>query len=160
MSRKDFLIEKLQLQSHPEGGFYRETYRSKGVVDFDGERSFSTCIYFMLTSDGFSAFHRIRQDEIWHFYEGSAVLIHMISPEGDYSSVRVGADLAKGEEFHFVVPAEYWFAITPKFDDPKQVSAWFCKDVSNDEPIEDQKDCLRWFTHIQSDGNRFKNTVK
>ena len=110
MSRKDFLIEKLQLQSHPEGGFYRETYRSKGVVDFGGERNFSTCIYFMLTSDGFSAFHRIRQDEIWHFYEGSAVLIHMISPEGDYSSVRVGADLAMGEEFHFVVPAEYWFA--------------------------------------------------
>ena len=52
------------------------------------------------------------------------------------------------------------FAITPKFDDPKQVSAWFCKDISNDEPLEDQKDCLRWFTHIQSDGNRFKNTVK
>ena len=110
MSRKDFLIEKLQLQSHPEGGFYRETYRSKGVVDFGGERNFSTCIYFMLTSDGFSAFHRIRQDEIWHFYEGAAVLIHMISPEGDCSSVRVGADLAMGEKFHFVVPAEYWFA--------------------------------------------------
>jgi len=72
------IIKQLDLKPHPEGGFFKETYRSSGSIkadsldaSYNGERNYSTCIYFLLTSDNFSAFHRIKQDEIWHFYDGS-----------------------------------------------------------------------------------------
>ena len=71
------IITQLILEPHPEGGYFRETYRSHEEIsevnlgqDFNGKRNFSTCIYFLLTSDSFSALHRIKQDEIWHFYTG------------------------------------------------------------------------------------------
>ena len=69
------LINKLNLQAHPEGGYYKETYRSKGIIetsslsqDIESERNYSTAIYFLLAKNQFSAFHKIKQDEIWHFY--------------------------------------------------------------------------------------------
>jgi len=69
------IIKKLGLEPHPEGGYFKETYRSEEEIDegslsasFNGKRAVSTCIYFLLTSNDFSAFHRIQQDEIWHFY--------------------------------------------------------------------------------------------
>lgn len=111
------IIEKLRLIPHPEGGYYNETYRSTGLIDeknlgneYSGERSYSTCIYFLLTSDSFSAFHRIHQDEIWHFYSGSPIKIHMISEEGEYSNVVVGNDFDKGFLPQFVVKGGCWFA--------------------------------------------------
>jgi hypothetical protein len=116
MSREQ-LIKLLDLLPHPEGGFYKETYRSKGKLtqnclghEFQGVRNYSTCIYFMLTSGEFSAFHRIKQDEIWHFYEGSPVELHMISKEGIHSKVKIGMDFEKGQRPQFVVPSGYWFA--------------------------------------------------
>ena len=70
------LLVKLDFMPHPEGGFIKETYRSVGEINegsldqqYKGKRNYSTCIYFLLTSDNFSAFHRIKQDEIWHFYD-------------------------------------------------------------------------------------------
>ena len=111
------LIDFLKLSPHPEGGFYRETYRSELQIaeqelpdTFIGERSCSTCIYFLLTGEAFSSFHRIRQDEIWHFYLGDPVLIHMLSPEGTYSMVTISRDIRNGHFLQFVVPAGYWFA--------------------------------------------------
>lgn len=84
--RVAYLTEKLQLQEHPEGGYFKEVYRSNEQIPknalpdrFAGERSFGTSIYFMLTSDSFSAFHKINQDEIWHFYEGSTIELHMLN---------------------------------------------------------------------------------
>ena len=72
------IIRTLQLKPHPEGGYFRETYRSTGEIlpdslsaEFSGKRNYFTCIYFLLTSETFSAFHRIIQDETWHFYDGS-----------------------------------------------------------------------------------------
>ena len=113
------IIKDLDLQPHPEGGYFRETYRSVGEIgheslgnDYSGSRSYSTCIYFLLTSDTFSAFHKINQDEIWHFYDGSPVKIHMISEDGEYSHVIVGRDFSKGEKPQFVVPGHCWFAAT------------------------------------------------
>lgn len=109
MKRKGQLVEKLQLMPHPEGGFYRETYRSAGMISaYGGIRSFSTAIYFMLTPDSFSAFHKIHQDEVWHFYEGDPICIHMISTDGEYSKVLMGA----GDEMHyqFIVPGGTFFA--------------------------------------------------
>lgn len=119
MNLVDQIIRKLDLKPHPEGGFFRETYRSEGVInsdsldpDYKGERNYSTCIYFLLTSDVFSAFHRIRQDEIWHFYDGSPILIHVITQDGEYSKTVIGRDIDRGEIPQFVVPGGSWFAAT------------------------------------------------
>lgn len=108
------LIEKLHLQKHPEGGYFRETYRCKEKITllpdvYKGERNCSTSIYFLLTSESFSAFHRIHQDEIWHFYTGAPITIHMITFEGTYSFVTLGNDMNGGEVFQFVVPGGCWF---------------------------------------------------
>ncbi|MDO6738645.1 cupin domain-containing protein [Wenyingzhuangia sp. 2_MG-2023] len=111
------IIKQLNLQPHPEGGYFKETYRSQGsiskenlTIEFSGDRNYSTAIYFMLTSDTFSAFHKINQDEFWHFYKGSPIKLHMISPEGMYTNVWIGNNFEKGEVPQFVVPAQYWFA--------------------------------------------------
>ncbi|MGA9269892.1 MAG: cupin domain-containing protein [Lutimonas sp.] len=116
-SRISQIIEKLELEPHPEGGYFKETYRSSGEIeektlgpDFKGKRNFSTCIYFLLTSNDFSAFHRIKQDEIWHFYDGSPIRLHVIAPSGEYSKHRIGRELALGETPQLVVPAGCWFA--------------------------------------------------
>lgn len=117
MTEIDKIIKTLQLKPHPEGGYFREVYRSKGFInktslpsEFSGKRSYSTAIYFLLTSDSFSAFHRINQDEIWHFYKGSPIKLHVISDQGDYSSVIIGNNLEKQETLQYIVPAKYWFA--------------------------------------------------
>lgn len=111
------LIQQLGLQKHPEGGYFKETYRSKGEIpknvlsdQFTGSRNYATGIYFLLTSDSFSAFHKIHQDEMWHFYQGAPVTIHMISPEGNYRFQELGPNLDGGQLPQFVVPGEYWFA--------------------------------------------------
>lgn len=108
------IIKQLNLQPHPEGGYFKETYRSQGSIskenltlEFSGDRNYSTAIYFMLTSDTFSAFHKINQDEFWHFYKGSPIKLHMISPEGMYTNVWIGNNFEKGEVPQFVVPAQY-----------------------------------------------------
>ena len=111
------IINHFNLQKHPEGGYFKEVYRSKGAIlednlaeYFEGNRNYCTSIYFLLTSDKFSAFHKINQDEIWHFYKGSSLKLHMISPEGVYSFVNIGNDFTNNEVFQFTVPAHYYFA--------------------------------------------------
>ena len=111
------LIAELDLQAHPEGGFFKETYRSLGEINadglsskFTGSRSFSTCIYFLLTSDTFSAFHKINQDEIWHFYLGSPIKLHTISPDGVHMEHIIGNDIKSQQKPQLVVPKEHWFA--------------------------------------------------
>lgn len=105
------------MEPHPEGGWYRETYRSQEVVTasalphgFDGNRNLCTAIYFLLTKDAFSAFHRIRSDEMWHFYAGDGLVIHELSSDGSYTPHQLGADLSNGESFQTVIPAGSWFA--------------------------------------------------
>jgi len=110
-------IQRLDLQAHPEGGFYRETHRSGmcfpgdgGSAVFPAGRSHSTAIYFLLEQGNFSAFHRIRSDEIWHFYVGDGLLIHVIDADGEYSCLQLGANLPEGQLPQAVVPAGCWFA--------------------------------------------------
>ena len=74
------LIKQFQLQPHPEGGYYKETYRSPEIIpdqilsrQFKGDRAYSTAIYFLLEQGNFSAFHRIESDEVWHFYAGQTL---------------------------------------------------------------------------------------
>lgn len=117
MLTKEQLIKRLNLQKHPEGGYFKETYRSEITIpgfslplEFESARSVSTCIYFMLTSDEFSAFHKVNQDEAWHFYTGNTILLHIISPEGEYSNIKIGSDFSSDETPQFIVPAQHWFA--------------------------------------------------
>lgn len=111
------LIKHFDLQSHPEGGYFKETYRSKEEIlskdlgeGFEGNRNYCTSIYFLLTSDKFSAFHKISQDEIWHFYTGTTLKLHQISPDGEYSFVMIGNDFTNGEVPQYTVPAHHYFA--------------------------------------------------
>ena len=113
------LITKLKLQPHPEGGWYRETYRATESLPsnalperFDGQRSHATAIYFLLNSESFSALHRIKSDEQWHFYSGSSLTVHVVHPDGRYAPIKLGQNLAQGETFQAVVPYGCWFGAT------------------------------------------------
>ena len=102
-----YWIDHLGLSPHPEGGYYRATYKSDlPVATRQGERSASTAIYFLLHGRDFSAFHRIASDELWHFYAGSALVVYVIEPDGSYSELHLGEDGA----FQGVVRAGCWFA--------------------------------------------------
>lgn len=114
---KEELVDLLNLQPHPEGGFYAETYRSKHSIpnevlagNHEGDRNYGTGIYFMLTRDTFSAFHRIEQDELWFFHQGATIELHMISQEGVHSKHLIGNDIGSGERPQLLVPETYWFA--------------------------------------------------
>jgi hypothetical protein len=117
MISANHIIQSLDLKPHPEGGYFKENYRSEGVISkaslgpvFPEKRNFSTAIYFLLRSGEFSAFHRIRQDEIWHHYMGTTIVLHMIDQKGNYSSQKVGKKLQNDEVPQFVVPGGVWFA--------------------------------------------------
>lgn len=110
---KEYFIEKLGLVPHPEGGYYKETYRSNQLLKpegFPGARNTSTGIYFMLTKNNFSAFHRIKSDEMWHFYSGDALDVYVIHSNGELEVLKIGLDLDNGEMPQAVVPAGCWFA--------------------------------------------------
>ncbi|MBN8217658.1 MAG: cupin domain-containing protein [Spirochaetes bacterium] len=110
------LIRLLGLMPHPEGGFYRETYRSGGILPraqlppgFSGDAPFSTAIYFLLTKDAFSSFHRIRSDELWHFYSGDPLEVHLLSPGTGHRLLELGPELERGQAFQGCVEAGAWF---------------------------------------------------
>ena len=120
MSRADHLIKLNDLQPHPEGGWYRQTYKSKEIVianalpgRFKGDRVFSTAIFFLLMQGDFSAFHRIKSDECWHFYSGWPLLIYVIEQNGELKIISLGNDFEKEQVFQYVVPANCWFASRP-----------------------------------------------
>src|ERR1700674_3904364 len=107
-----YWITKLELKAHPEGGYYRQTYRADLVLarqslppEFRGARSVSTAIYFLLEGQDFSAFHRLRSDELWHFYVGSPIAVHVIDPDGAYSEIQLGSDPEAGEVLQAAVKA-------------------------------------------------------
>jgi predicted cupin superfamily sugar epimerase len=109
------VIELLNLQHHPEGGWYAETFRSPIRVNLpDGrERSAVTAIHFLLEAGGFSAWHRVSSDEIWHFQEGNPLELVTIDPHGMAVTTRLGPDLARGMKTHHTVPARWWQAARP-----------------------------------------------
>jgi len=120
MSIVNSLINQYQLLPNPEGGYYKEAYRSSVLInkeslpkDFGGDRNCSTAIYFLLEKGNFSAFHRIKSDECWHFYAGQALLIYVIDENGILETIKLGNDINKGEVFLAVVPANCWFASEP-----------------------------------------------
>jgi len=119
MSSANYWIEKLNLQPHPEGGHYRECYRSSGIIEatglrnYFGNRNFSTSIYYLLKGDEFSAFHRLKSDEVWHFYDGCSLNLYIIQQDGTVLTKRLGKNVEDSESLQQVVPANHWFAATP-----------------------------------------------
>ncbi len=114
----DYYINRLGLQPHPEGGWYKETYRAEEMITqnglplrFEGNRNISTTIYYLLQRNEYSAFHKIKSDEGWHWYAGGSLIIHQIEESGSYSCVKLGNDLDNSERFQWVVPANVWFAV-------------------------------------------------
>ncbi|MDZ4845521.1 MAG: cupin domain-containing protein [Chitinophagales bacterium] len=115
----DYWIEQLHLEPHPEGGYFRESYRSPNVIpasglpNYFGSRNFSTAIYFLLKGNEFSALHKLKSDEVWHFYDGCSLKIHVLLPEGTLITKMLGSDFEKGENLQLVIPANHWFAAQP-----------------------------------------------
>ena len=108
-----YWIDHLELSPHPEGGYFRATYKADLTIaksalpsTFGGNRAASTAIYFLLEGKDFSAFHRIAADEVWHFYAGSSLVVYVIDAEGKVSELHLGS--AAG--FQAVVKAGCWFA--------------------------------------------------
>lgn len=111
MKTAKYFIEKLELQSHPEGGFYKESYRAKTEIDnIDGDkRSLSTAIYFLLETDNKSHFHRIKSDELW-FHHYGAVLEILYIQNDKLKTICLGNDVENGEVLYATIPANTWFA--------------------------------------------------
>ena len=108
--------KRLKLVPHPaEGGYFVETYRSEHTIaqsalpaGYPGDRSVSTAIYYMLTPDSFSAMHRLRGDEIFHFYLGDPVELLQLRADGVCEVITLGQDIAAGMKLQHVVPAGVW----------------------------------------------------
>ncbi len=108
-------IKQLQLKKHPEGGYFKEVYRSGELIlpahlpkRYKSSRNFSTSIYFLLEGEQFSAFHLLQSDEIWHFYDGGNVLIYVINQNGDLSIKKLGR--GKGSNLQLTIEKQNWFA--------------------------------------------------
>jgi predicted cupin superfamily sugar epimerase len=113
------LVEHLKLMPHPEGGYFRETYRGTDRIAasglpgrFGGERAVSTAIYYLLETGQCSRLHRIKSDEVWHFYAGDPLTVVEITAAGTLQATRLGADFTAGEVFQHIVPAGHWFGAT------------------------------------------------
>jgi len=116
MLSADDVIRRLNLQPHPkEGGFFRETYRAAEAIlpsalatGYAGPRNHSTAIYYLLTPGTFSALHRLRSDEIFHFYLGNPVRMLQLGPDGKGQTVVLGPDVLGGQQVQVVVPRGVW----------------------------------------------------
>jgi uncharacterized protein len=115
--RVKLLVEKLGLQKHIEGGYFSETYRSEVILkdfcfsdDIKGDRNLSTAIYFLLTGNDFSAFHKLKSDEIWHFYEGSSLNIYIIENNGNLKIIKLGQNVENDDSFQIIIKSGQWFA--------------------------------------------------
>ena len=132
MQKADFWIEKLKLSAHPEGGFYRETYRSCGSYPFGeeslfkGQRSWATSIYYLLKSGDRSTLHRIHSDELWFYHAGSPLTVHIFPETGEPSSFTLGLEPDKGQLLQETVPAESWFGACCGDSDAESYSLVSC----------------------------------
>lgn len=116
MTTADQIIALFDLRPHPEeGGYFRETYRSSETIPekalptrYKGARSFGTTIHYLLTPETFSAIHRLRSDEIFHFYFGNPVEMIQLLPDGTGAVTTLGSDILHGMQPQVIVPREVW----------------------------------------------------
>ena len=123
MQKAEFWIESLQLAPHPEGGYYRETYRSEGLYPFtdatafNGPRTYATAIHYLLQGSDCSKLHKIHSDELWFFHAGHPLKVHIFPGVGKASNFTLGLEPGKGQVVQGVVPKESWFGaslVTPE----------------------------------------------
>lgn len=114
------LVTQLGLKPHPEGGFYREIYRSSHKISksalpeiYSGDHAYSTCAYFLLPRGHVSVFHRLLSDEQWHFYLGGPLHLVQIYPNGEMVRIVLGSQFEKGEKFFHFVSSGCWFGAYP-----------------------------------------------
>ena len=129
--RARFWIDELGLTAHPEGGYYRETYRSVDLLPAGipagrsaGERVCSTAIYYLLPSEEVSTLHRLRSDELMHFHTGATFSIHVLRPDGRYERIALGAEPESGTVLQAVIPAGCWFGAS--VDEPGRFALIGC----------------------------------
>jgi predicted cupin superfamily sugar epimerase len=110
------LIESLGLRPHPEGGYFRETWRSNLTATLqsghggpEGSRSIGTAIYYLLSGDEVSRLHRLKADEVWHLYSGGPLTLHLLDDRSGCRSLQLGDHTAEGPVFQTTVPAGCWF---------------------------------------------------
>lgn len=113
----EFWIQKLCLRKHPEGGYFSELYRALGTIPqaglperYSGDRAFGTSIYYLLPAGEFSAFHRIKSDELWHFYQGVPLTLWVIQKDGSLQPEILGPEIDQGQALQILIPGETWFA--------------------------------------------------
>ena len=99
------IIAALRLAPHPEGGFYRETFRDPRLI---GGRAASTCIYFLLPAGVISRWHKVDAVETWHWYAGAPLALRIAPPDAASQTIRLGADILNGERPQGVVPHDWW----------------------------------------------------
>ena len=111
LTAKD-IIEKLQLEPHIEGGYFRETYRDAETMSTEregGDRSNLTSIYYLLTEDRPIDYFHLNKSPIMHYFHGgSAITYHLITPEGEWKTIKLGSNLLAGEVPQLMVPGGYW----------------------------------------------------
>ncbi len=110
-----YYIQKLQLNKHPEGGYFKEVYRAGEMFFIDApkknlKRNVSTSIFFLLDGAQVSKFHRLKSDELWHFYDGTSVKIHCIDEKDKLTEIILGKKTENGEMFQVVIKKNTWFA--------------------------------------------------
>lgn len=121
------IIDKLNLTEHIEGGYFKETYRSNIMVTYESHticdnkihsntnvssqpiRPLYTLIYYLLVNDQFSAFHKVRNDEIWHFYKGSSVTIYILDESNSTLKIKLGNDFDGDNYLHYLIKGNTWF---------------------------------------------------
>jgi predicted cupin superfamily sugar epimerase len=114
-----YYVQKLELIKHPEGGYFREIYRAAEMIYIDPpskkiRRNYSTSIYFLLNGSQVSKFHKLKSDELWHFYDGDSIIIHIINENGELSQQYLGRNFEQGEAFQTVIGKNNWFAAEVK----------------------------------------------
>jgi hypothetical protein len=126
-----YWIKKLNLEVHPEGGYFKELYRSNELIKqndlpkrYDEEHCFFTSVYFLLEGKQISHFHKSKSDEILHFYDGSSLTVHFIDEKGKLIQQKVGLDVDKGELPQYLVPKNCWFCL--EVDDKQSFTLLGC----------------------------------
>lgn len=152
------IIERLQLKPHPEGGYYRETFRAAGLVQNANGllRAAGTAIYYLLEDGDVSHFHRLSADELWFFHEGEPLEILTLEG-GVVQTVCLGRGLSEGQVFQAFIPANTWFAARLK--NAKGYSLVSCTVAPGfdfaDFELASRTDLIRDYPHLQDTITRF-----
>lgn len=117
-------IDMLNLEPHPEGGYYKEIIKSSHTLD--DQNAMYTSIYFLLEKDNISHFHRIQSDEVWYYHAGQTLTVHMIHSNGVYEQVKVGPNIQNGDVLQALVPKNTIFASTVEGDNDFALVGCMC----------------------------------